>query len=551
MRKFISFTLAIVCLGGGLALARIGYRTWKQNHLLDQANRFVAKSDTTNAVLCLQQALVVNPSNLKACQLFASMAEKAGSRNAIFWRRRVVELEPNVTPYRIDLAKTALVMGDLTTAKEALLSVGPVGKQNPDYYKALGSLAWGQNQYPEAETNFAQAVKLEPDNPVSQMDLAIIRLVAADGTKANVARANLEALRTNPVVRLDALRQLTQDASRNNLFHKAVDYARELQQDPKCRFDDRLLYLDMLNQANSTNLEICLSSLQSLAATNSAAAYGVVGWMAAHTRTKEALVWARSLAPSVQTNPPLPLVTAECFASVRDWATLDGMLSQQDWRDMDYLRHLLKSISLRAQANGLAASVEWRNSLKSASRRLEALNDLARRTSAWHWGPELDETLWAIINNFPNEKGAFLFLYDRLFEAGNTPALHSLLSKVLEFVPSNLELKNNLALVSILVDSRDQHGHDLAHAVFEADPRNVSFLSTYAYSLYCQGKTVEALKLLDSLKSDQLEEPSLAAYYGVILAGSGDHARARHYLELAHNARLLPEERSLLSKAEE
>jgi tetratricopeptide (TPR) repeat protein len=551
MRKFVYCILAFCCLAGGGAIARASYRAWKQEHLVKQANDFLFNSDTTNAVLCLQQALLVNPSNIKACQLFASMAEKAGSRNAAYWRRRVVELEPKVMQHRIDWAKTCLVLGDLTTANEALRSVDEAGKKSPEYYKALGSLAWGLNQYPAAESNFAQALRLEPNNAVSQMDLAIIRLVTDDGAKANVARANLEALRTNPVVRLDALRQLTQDAARNNLFHKAIAYANELQQDSKCRFDDRLLYLDALYQANSTELESCLPSLQNLAATNSAYAYSVVGWMAAHSLTKQALSWARSLSPSVQNSPPLPLVTAECFASVRDWTTLDSMLTQQDWREMDYLRHLLKAISLRAQGNGLAASVEWRSALKISSKHLEALNDLARRTSAWHWGPELDQALWAIVDNFPNEKGAFLLLYDRLFEAGNTAALHTLLAKVLEFVPSNLELKNNLAMVSMLVDARNQHGHDLAREVFDANPHNPSYLSTYAYSLFCQRKNAEAIKLLESLKPDQLEEPGVAAYYGLILAGSGDRTHARHYLERGREARLLPEERSLLTKAEE
>jgi tetratricopeptide (TPR) repeat protein len=307
----------------------------------------------------------------------------------------------------------------------------------------------------------------------------------------------------------------------------------------------------MLSQANNPELESCLTSLQQIAATNSASAYGVVGWMAAHSRTKDALTWAQSLAPSIQTNPPLPLVTAECFASVRDWATLDAMLTQEDWRDMDYLRHLLRSISLRAQGKGLTASVEWRSALKTASRNLEALDELVRRTSALRWGPELDETLWDIVDNFPNEKGAFLLLYDRLFETGNTPALHTLLAKVLEFVPSNLELKNNLALVSMLIDPRNERGHDLAREVFDADPHNPSFLSTYAYSLYCQAKNAEAIKLLQGLNSDQLDDSGVAAYYAVILAGSGDRAKAKHYLERARVARLLPEERNLLSKAQE
>src|SRR5215470_4594330 len=155
MKKLLYFILIVGSLGGGAVAARAGYPLWKQEHLVNQANFFLSKSDSTNAILCLQQALQSNPSNVKACQLFATMAEKAGSRNAIYWRRRVVELEPRVMEHRIDWAKTALVMGDLATAKEALMSVDAPARKSAEYYKALGALAWGLNQYPEAETSFA------------------------------------------------------------------------------------------------------------------------------------------------------------------------------------------------------------------------------------------------------------------------------------------------------------------------------------------------------------------------------------------------------------
>jgi len=39
------------------------------------------------------------------------------------------------------------------------------------------------------------------------------------------------------------------------------------------------------------------------------------------------------------------------------------------------------------------------------------------------------------------------------------------------------------------------------------------------YSLYLEGNAKEALKLLEGLKKEELEEPSIAAYYGIILAG--------------------------------
>src|SRR5215831_8470721 len=124
MRRAIYLVLALVFLAVVGTAARFGFRHWKQRHLIRLADKFLAKSDTTNAVLCLQQALRCDSSNVRACQMFAEMAERAGSRNAIYWRHRVVELEPGVMQPRIDLAKTALVMGDFATAQEALRSVG-------------------------------------------------------------------------------------------------------------------------------------------------------------------------------------------------------------------------------------------------------------------------------------------------------------------------------------------------------------------------------------------------------------------------------------------
>jgi len=58
------------------------------------------------------------------------------------------------------------------------------------------------------------------------------------------------------------------------------------------------------------------------------------------------------------------------------------------------------------------------------------------------------------------------------------------------------------------------------------------------------------LKVMNGLSDSQLRDPSLAAYYGVVLAAAGDRARAREFLKLAASAKLLPEEKQLVTKAE-
>ncbi len=550
MKKLLWITFGIVVAGAvAVLVGPYAYRHWRQEHLIRLADDSLKTGDRTNAALCLRRAVQCNPFDVRALRMYAVLAEQAASPNALWWRRRVVELEPRVQQNRIDLAKTALVLGDRNAAQDALRSVDEPGKQTAEYRKAAGALAWARNDYSEAESQFFEASKLEPTNGAVHLNLAIARLVVNSGAKADFARASLEGLRTNPPVRLEALRQLIQDAMRNSTPQRAVAFARELQADPECRISDHILYLDALLQARRPELTECVSAVEAKAATNSIQAYEVLNWRIRHGETKQGLAWAESLPAAVRTNLPLPMIMAEAYGLARDWGGMQAVLKGQDWKDMDYQRHLLCALALRAQGRTLEASVEWRSALTAASQRIDALNDLVRRTAAWNWSSELNESLWAIVENFPIEKGAFLALYDRLVEAGNTAALHNLLARVSAFVNLPVEFQNNFAVVSLLEYPNGQHGHDLARDAYEKSPANPYVISTYAYSLYLQQKNPEALRLLEGLKPEELEEPSIAGYYGVILAGAGDTAKARHYLERGLQARLLPEERTLITKA--
>jgi hypothetical protein len=55
---------------------------------------------------------------------------------------------------------------------------------------------------------------------------------------------------------------------------------------------------------------------------------------------------------------------------------------------------------------------------------------------------------------------------------------------------------------------------------------------------------------MSTLNPTQLHEPATAAYYGVFLAAAGNTQEAREYLQLGATAKLLPEEKTLITKAE-
>jgi hypothetical protein len=55
---------------------------------------------------------------------------------------------------------------------------------------------------------------------------------------------------------------------------------------------------------------------------------------------------------------------------------------------------------------------------------------------------------------------------------------------------------------------------------------------------------------MSTLDPTQLHEPATAAYYGVFLAAAGRTQDAQEYLKLGATAKLLPEEKILVTKAE-
>ena len=81
------------------------------------------------------------------------------------------------------------------------------------------------------------------------------------------------------------------------------------------------------------------------------------------------------------------------------------------------------------------------------------------------------------------------------------------------------------------------------------NPANAIFSATYAFALFTEGKTSDALKMMETLKDAQLRHPAIAAYYFVMLVENGSMERAHLFLSAANRAQLLPEEQQLLTAA--
>jgi tetratricopeptide (TPR) repeat protein len=548
-KKVMIFALAVVAVAVVGWFGRKAYRGATERRLIAEAHQYFAKKDLRNSTLCLQRALQVNPMSVEASRTTADMLETAGLPAALGWRIRAAQLRPAEMEYRFAWAKTALKLHDLRSAADALSGVDESNKATAAYHKLGGALAWDLHNADEAEKQYTEALQMEPTNASIMLNLATIHMASTNSQIAGAARLAMERMSvdTNSELHTTALHYLAADANAHKSFAKAIGYSSQLLQDPSATFSDRIVHLQLLREAGSTESASWLASLEKEA--NSPGSVFLLGkWMAEQDNPANALAWLQSLPSTVQTNPPVPLIVTDCQIALKDWPGLLAIVNKENWGDLTYYRLALESLAQRSLGQSTAATAAWQKAVRLAAR-LDSLSRLAQVTAAWHWMPEHAEVLEKVTTAFPKEKWAVEQLEAQLYAQGDTRGIQTLLTRVQASDPKDARLKNNLANVYLLRNSEVEKANHLAHEAYDAMPNNPFFASTYAYSLLLQNKREEALKVITGVNSKYLRIPSVAAYYGVVEAQCGHHDIAKDPLTCAEAGKLLPEEKELVRLA--
>jgi len=539
----------LAAIAGAVVFGPNLYRSWKHDRLVRQAHEFIETDDVRNAVLCLRKAILSKPSSIEAARLMAGLAEKLRSSEAIHWRSRIVDLEPTNAQFRVEWADTALLLGDANTAERALTSLGESGRRLSGFHKTSGTLALARNESAAAESHFAEVVRLDPTNLAARLNWAAVRLQSTNAAVNSEARQEIRQLAAQPSVRGDALRYLATDALARGANEDALRYCEELMALPQTKFLDRMFELSALRQSKSPRLAGRLADLKGEAASDPQHIFALGQWMLNAGWIEDAAAWLTSLSPEQRAAQPVPFIAFDCFVTLRDWASLEAMMDSQDWGHLEFYRLALRAGVHREKKETAAARTTWLRALKATDGQLERMVQLARSAGSWGWTEETEEVMKMIVQQFPSEKWAMKSLSTWFHTTGKTVALRNLLQRAIEADPANLQAKAVVALTSLLLDAQDTRMHELAREVYEQRPEDPFFTSAYAYSLCLQQKFSEALQFFQKLKPEQLQEPTIAAYYGIILCEAGKRAEAQRYLDLAERAKLLPEEKELLKKA--
>ena len=555
MKKIIlwSVVAGVAVILGLLGLwfyARPAYRQHREIRAVEQAKSYMAKGDYRNASLSARQALGVNPRNLEACRIMADLAERSRSPSVLDWWRRVAELAPTIQN-RLMLATTALRSQGppYPLAAQTLDELKDSAGQVAAYHAISAELALRLKRPSEAIAQFEQASRLEPTNELHQLNLAVLQLQSTNAGAPLAARATLERLRASTNVGTVALRWLVAERLGRNDLSTAGKFSTQLLADPRSLPDDRLQHLTILQRSQSSEFTAYLGALKKNALTNAAEVYGISTWMVGHGLACECLTWLTNCPAKLRAEQPVPLALVDCYLATKDWQGLETSLQAQKWGDIECLRFAFLSRATAELNQKLAAEAHWRTAVRLAGDRLGPLTALLGIAASWAPQQAREDLLWQIAQRFPRERWALSEL-ERLYSAaGNTHGLNKVYSTMARYAPKNFAAKNNLAATSLLLKLNLTQAHELAKEVFAQHPDQAIVTSTYAFSLHLQGRTKEGLAVLQKLKPEALETPSVALYYGLLLSATGETNQASKYLVIAKKADLLPEEKALAAEA--
>jgi len=548
--KIILWTVGIILvLSVGGAVGFHQFRAWQQRRLVAEANALVNEGDYRRASLDARRILQINPDSAEACRILARIFEKTGSRATLEWRRRVMELGQATPTDLILLARAAVRADDRQTADVAIGKLPASAKETADYHALLADIAFAQRNGVEMERQLSEAARLDPSNKDYQMRLASLRLGATDRDLRAKGKQTLVEMQNDPALRREATRFLAEDALRQKTTLAAVELARLLDSFPDKTFADRLLLLSALDAAKDNGFAAFLEEMKKSSADDPEQAAALLTWLNVHKREAEAIAWSGTLPPGILGQKMVQIALSDSYVSAKDWAGLQRLVNSGNWGTVDFLRHALHARALRELGSEPESASQWNDAMKEVAPNAREALSLAETVEKWGWRTEAVELLWVVAKDPVRGGDALRALYNYFARAGDTENLYRVLLHEVELHPDDLNLQNNFAQLSLLLSLNTDRGQKAAREVYDKDPKNPAYVSTYAYALHVAGDSKKALALLETLTPEQLREPNVAAYYGVFLAAAGDQTRAAEYLDLGEKANLLPQEKALMEKA--
>jgi len=525
------------------------YARWQERRLIRRAVAAMEHGDDATASLAARTVLQIKPTSASAARIVAEIAEKAGNRVALDWRRKAVEFDPRSVNDALALARCALQFNEPGLAEQALAGIDEQGKQTAGFHAVIALQAQTRRDDETAAREWERAVQLAPNQTDYQLQLGMQQLRSGNENQRDAGKAILTKLREDQKQRAAATRALISDGiAQHESAQQLLALAKDLQSYPEATLNDRLMYLDFLHQAQLPEYAGYLTKFQADVVDNPTELGALLEWMSKTNQNLLALDFVKQIAPEKLEKWPVPMAIARLYAQLADWNKLEAVTKDANWRQAEFMRHAYLARALRGRDKPAAVEHEWGQATKQAGNQSASILALIQVTKEWHWEKEMVDLLWSLTADPERQREAIQALYQYYGRTQDTQGLYRILVRWAEIAPDNLNIQNNYAQVALLLDANRDEARKIAADLYQKAPTNAAYAATYAYSLLTKGDARQAAKVLTSLTPEQLRDPAVSAYYGLCLAALHDD-KARDFLAAGQQAALLPEEKKLIDKA--
>lgn len=534
--------IALTCVLGVRA-----YKSWRVERDVRAAQAYLAKEDNRNAILSLKAALLLRPDHLETRRTLASLLERSYSAEALIHRRKLIDMEPQLLGPKLALVETALRLGDIREASRALKLIKGSQRRTPEFMELQAQVHLEQRRPDMALEVYRELVELRPEDRGARVKLTALELQSGPELDRSTARETLESMASDDEFGLLAVRALASDALQSNDLPAALAWSKRAAEMPLSELSDRMLYLRALFAAKSPSFENCLSELEKASTGSIQSALELAKWKANALGPEATSVWLKSLPESKRESTAVSALLADCYSALKRWGDLESLVVAAEWRELEPLRLALLSRAQAGQGNVRKAERTWQLALEEAEKHPEQLASLLAiaRTDK----RDVRQVLWTIVERDPQNVSARQELYQAYWQERDAAGMLRMMEIILKERPNDRAAKYSVASFLLATGREIDRARRLTEELYEADPLNLGNAVLYGFALHLQGDSRKAVDLLGARDDLHRLGNDGAAYYALILAGSGRDDEARKILSIVDPELLLPELRASLDRA--
>ncbi|HEY0790086.1 MAG TPA: hypothetical protein VGD78_03370, partial [Chthoniobacterales bacterium] len=466
LRRFI--LLLALCLTAVLAWpAWSTYQQVRFSRHVAFARAALDRQDLAAAATWIQRVAATRPQSSEMAFLEADLEEGRKSPESVKWRELAARRDPKNMDAFLRWARTALAFGDSAAALDALGHVVPETTRSAAWHTLQAAACNNLGDLAQGEANLIEAIRLDPHDLQSQVNLEALRLCSTAEQVAAQARRRLSILSGHPEVQNAAQRVLLADALRHGDRLRVADLSRLLL-GPNSSWEDRLLGLEADMQTDPT--AISYERFHSLAGQDPFRAGELAQLLACHGRSADAWKWLDRLSAWGDLPVGTQIIGADLLTNDGRWPELRSFLQNLDWKGWDYVR---RAMLVRAgrELHDPAAAGDWRQLVLSLRSDSDQTLNLVETVAHWGWREEADALRWELVDLDVPVAGEIVNKLQReAIASRDSEALYRCVRWKKDQHPENPAYQCDFAYLSLLVRPEDRLALEAAETAWRAKP---------------------------------------------------------------------------------